>query len=363
MRRTTLVFLLLTLAATLPGCAGDARARDEREGAGRGVRGAHGAMPPHRMRATLDSAQLRAGYTRAAGLPRLRSLLVEWRDTLVGERYYRGATATVPSNIKSVSKSVISALVGIAIAEGHVASVRQPIGALLPAETRDLDAARRAITVEDLLSMRAGLASTSFDDYGAFVSSRDWVRYVLTRPFEDQPGGAMRYSTGSSHLLSAILTRATGTSTYRYAQRTLARPLGIRLRPWATDPQGIYFGGNEMRMTPREMLAFGRLYLHGGRTPDGTQVIPRAWIDSSWVPRTVSPYNGHQYGYGWWSRLVRGRRVHFAWGYGGQFIFVVPDLALVVVMTSESDAVGRDGGHLRALHALMDEHLLPAVGG
>jgi CubicO group peptidase (beta-lactamase class C family) len=309
---------------------------------------------------TIGGARLDSVYARAAELPRLRSLLVFQRDTLRRERYFHGARAEQPANIKSASKSVISALVGIAIARGRLRDVRQPLGELLPAETRGLDSARTAITVEDLLTMRAGLRSTSFETYGEFVSSRNWVRHVLTRPVVAArgEGAPMIYSTGSTHLLSAVLTRTTGQSTWAFGRRALA-PLGIRLRSWTTDPQGVYFGGNEMRMTPREMLAFGRLYLDGGRALDGTQILPRAWIDSSWVVRTTSGWSGNDYGYGWWIRRSHGHPVYFAWGYGGQFIFVVPDASMVVVATSDPAPERRDGSHLDALHDLVDALLAP----
>lgn len=325
-----------------------------------------GAATPAAARDTVvrvDSARLARAYAQAAAMPRLRSLLVQWRGDTVGERYFRGATATTPANIKSASKSVISALVGIALHEGRLRGLDQPLAELLPTETRGLDAAKRAITLEDLLTMRAGLQSTSFGVYGSWVSSRNWVRDALRRPMVAPPGrlgGPMLYSTGSTHLLSAALVRATGTSTHAFAQRALARPLGFRLRGWTTDPQGIHFGGNEMRMTPREMLAFGTLYLNGGRAPNGTQVVPRAWVDSSWVVRTYSPFNGNGYGYGWWHRRLAGRDVHFAWGYGGQFIFVVPSLALVVVTTSDPDTE-RERGHLDAIYALLERDIIPAV--
>jgi CubicO group peptidase (beta-lactamase class C family) len=315
--------------------------------------------------ARLDSLRLARAYDRAAGLPRLRSLLVQWRGEVVGERYFGGATRTTPANIKSASKSVVAALVGIALHEGKLRGLRQPLAELLPAEARALDSAKRAITLEDLLTMRAGLEATSFGNYGAWVSSRNWVRDALRRPMVAPPGhagGPMIYSTGSSHLLSAALARAAGTSTHAYAQRVLARPLGFRLRGWTTDPQGVHFGGNEMRMTPREMLAFGTLYLRRGRAPDGTQVVPAAWVDSSWVPRTRSGWSGNAYGYGWWMRDAAGHPVYFAWGYGGQFIFVVPDLDLVVVTTSAADT-DRERGHLEAIHALLDQEIVPAVGG
>ncbi|HVE77831.1 MAG TPA: serine hydrolase [Gemmatimonadaceae bacterium] len=319
-------------------------------------------------RAGLDSARLAAAFVRAGELPRLRSLLVAWRGVLVGERYFHGATRAAPANIKSASKSVISALVGVAIAEGRLAGLHQTIGELLPAETRGLDPEKRAITVGDLLTMRSGLETTSFESYGRWVASRNWVRSALERPLVARPGTEMIYSTGNTHLLSAILTRATGMSTHRFAQRALGAPLGIRIRPWTTDPQGIYFGGNEMRMTPRDMLALGRLYLAGGRSPAGRAVLPRGWVDSSWVPRGVSGWSGYEYGYGWWIRDAAGeagRRypVYFAWGYGGQYIFVVPDLSLVVVTTSDPNATTRERGHLDAIHALLDYDIIPAVGG
>ncbi len=311
------------------------------------------------MARQLDTLRLSVVYQRAAEMPRLRSLLVQWRGELVGERYFHGATRASRANIKSASKSVMSALVGIAIAQGRIEGVRQPISQLLPTETRALDSVKRRITVEELLSMRAGLRSTSFDNYGAWVSSRNWVAYALRQPLEAEPGGPMIYSTGSSHLLSAILTRATGMSTYRFAERNLARPLGIVLRPWQTDPQGIFFGGNDMFMTPRDMLRIGALYLNGGKSGD-RQIVPRDWVDSSFVPRTTSPYNGNQYGYGWWTRETQGHPIRYAWGYGGQFIFIVPTLELVVVATSDADS-RREGGHTWAIHRLLEDEIVPAV--
>lgn len=364
MTPTTRPRLLATACAlALWGCGGAADARPPAPPA------AAPAAPP------LDSARLADAYARAARLPKLRSLLVVWRDTLVAERYFRGARADRPANLKSASKSVVSALVGVALAEGHVRGLDQPLAALLPADARALDPVKRAITLEDLVSMRSGLGSTSIGNYGAWVSSRDWVRYALARPVvaaAGHAGGPMIYSTGNTHLLSAALTRATGESLYRYYARTLARPLGITPRPWPTDPRGLYFGGNEMRMTPRELARFGQLYLHGGQAPPGTpaagrQLVPRAWVDSSWAPRAVSDFSGYAYGYGWWLRTARTARaahpVAFAWGYGGQFVFVVPSAALVAVVTSDPDVAERDRTHLDAVHALLDSAVLPAVGG
>lgn len=297
---------------------------------------------------------------RAVALPRLRGLLVAQDDVVVAERFRPGAGADRPTNIKSASKSVLSALVGIAIAEGHLRGVDQPVAEILPEYFgAGTDPRKRAITIGHLLSMRSGLQSTSFGGYGAWVESRDWVRDALARPMEDEPGGRMIYSTGNTHLLSAVLTRATGTSTHAYAVRALGEPLGIRIPRWQRDPRGIYFGGNDMYLTPRAMLRFGELYRNGG-VRAGRQIVPRAWIETSMRPRGTSGYSGFDYGYGWWLRRSGAHDVFFAWGYGGQFIFVVPDLGMTAVFTSVSDEP-RDSGHLPAIHEIVDRQLVPAA--
>jgi len=308
-----------------------------------------------------DTVLLSQALLRAAELPNLRGILVSQDSEIVLERYTNGAAADRTTNIKSASKSVLSALVGIAIAEGHIRGIDQPISDFFPGYfgREGVDPRKRGITVGNLLSMQSGLESTSFDGYGAWVNSRDWVNAALDQPMVDLPGGRMLYSTGSSHLLSAILTRATGRSTWEYANEKLAEPLGFRIRPWQRDPQGIFFGGNDMYLTPRQMLAFGQLWLDGGLRGD-RQVVPEAWVRESVRQRTTSPFNGHGYGLGWWTRDSGGRQVHFAWGYGGQYVFVVPELDLVAVFTSRSDGP-RAPGHLPAIHRIVDENLIPGA--
>lgn len=298
---------------------------------------------------------------RARQLPRLRSVLVSVGGELTEEHYFNGASARRPANLKSASKSIISILVGIAIDQKYLAGVDQPIAGFFPryfVETEDDDKA--GITIGDLLSMRSGLESTSSRNYGAWVQSRDWVRYVLSQPLVAEPGDRMIYSTGSTHLLSAILTKATDMSTLEFARRHLAGPLGISLPAWMRDPQGIYFGGNEMLMTPRDMVTIGELYLRGGAL-DGQRVVPESWVEASFTPRGRSRFSGRQYGYGWWIRELAGHDVFYAWGYGGQFIFIVPDLDLVVAMTSSPEPGGERRGHLGALYAMVEEVIIPVV--
>ena len=320
------------------------------------------ALPaPPRPTVGLDSALLARATERAAALPRLYSLLVSRHGEIETELYFHGRGPTTLANIKSASKTIIATLVGIAIHDGALAGVEQPIAPffddyLAPAP----DPNRARITLGNLLSMQAGLEPTSSRNYGSWVSSTNWVRYAITRPMVEEPGGRMLYSTGTSHLLSAILTEATGRSTWAFARERLAAPLDIDLRPWTRDPQGIFFGGNEMRMTPRDLHRFGELILAGGEI-DGTRIVPREWIETSWIPRTTSRFNSHRYGYGWWIKEVDGHPVYFAWGYGGQYLFLVPDLELIVVTTSMADEAPRDGGHLRAIHSILDEDLIPAA--
>jgi len=289
----------------------------------------------------------------------LSSLLIAHHGRLLGERYYGGASPSEPVNVKSASKSVVSALVGIAIAEGHLEGTDQPIAELFPDYFEAIeDSAKRAITVGDLLSMRAGLETTSFRTYGAWVESSDWIRFALQRPMTCQPGGCWEYSTGNTHLLGVAVARAAGTDLRSFAARELLGPLGIPARPWDRDPRGYYLGGNNMAFTPRELLRFGQLYLNEG-VWEGERLLPASWVRRSWDVRVRSPWNGHGYGLGWWGRTVAGERVRFAWGYGGQYLFLVPELELAVVATTDLDRRRRRWDADRALFRLLREEILP----
>ena len=310
---------------------------------------------PASAEATARKPVLEAAAQSAAAMPRLRSLVVSHQGAIVLERYFNGARAAQPANIKSASKSIISALVGIAVARGLIKGVDQPISDFFPELMKEPEPRKRAITIEDLLTMRSGLESTSGRNYGAWVQSPNWVRFVLRQPLIDEPGTRVEYSTGSTHLLSAVLTKATRTSTWQFAQQELAKPLGFPLAKWMTDPQGIYFGGNEMLMTPRQMLRFGELYLNEGKVGD-QQLIAKSWIERTRVPRGRSRWGSdREYGYGFWIRRFAGHDAYYAWGYGGQFIFIIPGRDLVVVTTSRADASRERRDHLDGIYEMVEE--------
>lgn len=304
-------------------------------------------------------SELEVTVARLAELPRMRALLVSVDGELLAERYFNGTAPGQVANLKSASKSVISLLVGIAVDRGYLSDVNTTIDRFFPEYLDDPEKAQ--ITVEDLLTMRAGLETTSNRNYGRWVQSRNWVRHVLARPLISPPGTRMIYSTGSTHLLSAIITKVSGMDTYRFARRYLGEPMGITVPPWTTDPQGIYFGGNEMSMTPHDMLAIGEMYLNCGRV--GTaQIVSEDWVHTSIRPhatRTRSP--DRAYGYGWWVRKIDNHDAFYAWGYGGQFIYVVPALRLVTVMTSSPYPGDGLRAHRRALYRVMEEEIVPAI--
>jgi CubicO group peptidase (beta-lactamase class C family) len=314
----------------------------------------------------------------AAGeLPQLHSLLASRRGAVIFEEYYNGRTASRSANIKSASKSIVSALVGIALDRGLIPGVDTRIVTYFPELAQDPDPRKQEITIAHLLEMRSGLDGTSGGNYGAWVTSRNWVQHALARPMIEPPDQEMEYSTGNTHLLSAILTKATGKSTWQFANEVLATPLGFTLARWPRDPQGIYFGGNDMLMTPRQMLAFGELYLDKGRVGD-TQVVPEAWVERSCEGRArnrrpggrfgfgrggFDPMRDRKYGYLWWVHEMQGYETCFAWGYGGQYIFVVPELDLVAVATSSPDVGEGRRGHRRTLLELVSDLIVAPMAG
>ncbi len=321
-------------------------------------------VPPMLLLASLTAraepgAALREVLDSAEALAPLQTLIVAQDGRIIAERGYRGHRTTASTNIKSASKTIVSALVGIAIDKGVLEGVDQPVAELLKADLpADPDPRMQRLTVGHLLSMQAGLGSTSGQNYGAWVASRNWVRAALARPFVTEPGGTMIYSTGSTHLLSAILTRQSGRPLLQLARDWLGPLEGFAITSWTRDPQGIYMGGNEMAMSTRSLLAFGELYRAAGVAPSGERVLSQAWIDASWTPRTRSHYTGDDYGYGWFITRIADEDVRYGWGYGGQMIYVVPQRGLTVAMTSSAQPSGGQAGHRAALHHLLGRIIL-----
>ncbi|MFW5926824.1 MAG: serine hydrolase domain-containing protein, partial [Wenzhouxiangella sp.] len=264
--------------------------------------------------AEIPPAERRAIVEQADSLSRLHSLLVLHRGQPVVEYVRTGPGLSVPVNIKSLSKTVLSALAGIAIERGVIEGTGQPIVELLGSRVPDgVTDEVEAITLGHALSLQTGLRSTSGRYYGAWVQSDDWVAHALTRPMVAEPGGRMIYSTGSTHLAGAALVEASDRSLLTLARDWLGEPLNIRIPDWMRDPQGIHFGGNEMLLSPRALARFGEAYRLGG-VVDGHRVIPEWWIEESWTPRGRSPWSGDAYGYGWFVSELAGQRSYHGRG-------------------------------------------------
>ena len=248
--------------------------------------------------------------------------------------WYRAPADAGPTNIKSASKSVLSALVGIALDRGLVADLDTPVAELIPAQADLLEApAKRGITLRHLLSMTAGLESTSQEAYGAWVSGSNWVRGALSRPLVSKPGEDFIYSTGSSHVVAAILDRAAAPiGLARWARLELFGPAGIGHVTWQRSPEGVPLGGNNMAMAPRDLARFGRLWL-AGHPPGGDPILTASWIETATGRQAEGwPDRYGAYGLGWW---LPGGGSFLAVGFGGQFVWVDPAHDSVVVVTSD----------------------------
>jgi CubicO group peptidase (beta-lactamase class C family) len=312
------------------------------------------AVPSSASPHTIDS--LSDVLARAEQLAPLKAVLVSRQGEQLVARGYHGYSPDSSTNIKSASKSILSAMVGIAIGKGLLDGADQPIAPILKADLpADPDPRLASVTIGNLLSMQSGLDPLSGPNYGRFVASRNWVRFALAQDFVQDPGGPMLYSTASTHLLSAILTRVGGQSTLALARAWFAPVKDFRIGSWDRDRQGIYLGGNQMAMTSRSLHAFGEVYRRGGRTADGVQVVPEDWVATSFEPRTNSRYSGDGYGYGWFLKSIGGEDVRFAWGYGGQMLYIVPSRGLTVTMTSEADSPSAANGYRDRLHDLLGD--------
>ncbi|OLS27624.1 MAG: 6-aminohexanoate-dimer hydrolase [Candidatus Thorarchaeota archaeon AB_25] len=290
----------------------------------------------------MDSAALEDVYdhVRDSGAS-IRSLLVVRHGYLVAEEYFTPILYDVNDThiLFSVTKSVVSCLIGIAIDQGFIDNTSQLLLDFFPDRTiANLSAWKEAITLEDVLRMRSGFQwdEDNYEEYNDFFAMRDtvdWAQYVLDRPMAYEPGSAFYYNSGNSHLLATIINVTTGMTPLAFADQYLFGPLGITTRFWLTDPLGINFGGSNLALKPRDMAKIGLLFINNG-TWDDQQIVSADWVNrSSQGPQT--PYYQVSYGYQWWidddDGWYSGR------GYNGQYIYVVPEYDILVVFTSDNE--------------------------
>ncbi len=294
-------------------------------------------------------------YIRRAN-PALNTLLVEQHGKVIYARVFDSSvTLNSPWPIRSITKSVCSALIGIAIEQGFIQDVNQPVARLLegakrlPASTGNLS----QTSLHQLLTMTTGIP---WHD-GAFgnepmirrvVRQDNWLDYILRLPVTPSLAGQFQYNSAVSHLLSAIVNQRTGMATELFAEQVLFKPLGINQYQWERDPLGLAIGGWGLSLAPVDLAKFGRLYVAGGRWQN-QQVLPACW-----VTQTTTAYSP-QYGYQWWSKTLNGLHTWCALGIGGQCVCCIPSHDAVIVTTSKS------AGKRKLLWPLFEKFWLPMI--
>ncbi len=320
----------------------------------------------------MSGSMLDSAFLVAAGKDYIDALLVVKNGKIVGERYYNGFTRDQPHNVMSVSKSMLSAVAGVALEKGYIEGLDSKMLDYFPEYVHEgMDPRKHDITIRHLLNMRMGIESESYDNYAVYAelfNSDNWIKKTIEYPLIYDPGERMRYNTFITHLLSGVITRATGMSTHDFAFHHLFKPMGIDIDFWEQDPQGIYFGGNSMHITPREMAAFGYLYLNDGML-NGIQIVSREWIFFSRSPSTDLSHpnewgsmKNYNYAYLWWLGQFNQYDCYMAIGYGGQFIFIFPVADLIVVSTAENNVSPEETTEQEwAIHELLTRYILPSL--
>ena len=290
----------------------------------------------------LDPELVAELYYNAAQMDNIYSLLVFKNGYLVAEDYFNIGKANQRVNIHSVTKSINSALVGIALEEGCLTSVDQKMMAFFPElEQRITDPRKNEITIQQLLQMRAGYPwEESTPELFELLYHGFRASTLVDVPLVRDPGTDAEYSNLSSHILGLIVARACDTDLKSFAQEHLFGPLDIEPGFWQTDWEGNYLGFSDLHLTAHDLAKFGLLYMNEGQY-NGQQIVPAEWVaeslkiysEDAWKYRVGRNWDDNAYGYQWWSIRAGDYRYNLAWGHGGQQIVLVDDLDMVIVVT------------------------------
>lgn len=301
----------------------------------------------------VDSLTIDQAYRRAQKLDNLYSLLILKNGYLIAEGYFNKVTINDARPTASVTKSITSALAGIAIRENLLPDTDQSLKDYFPEiDWESADVRKSEITVEQILQMRTGYPWEEFDGYlETLHGTNDWIPFLEEFPLMHDPGTQFGYSNLTAHMMAIILARCADQSLLAFAREHLFDEMGISIQSWPRDRQGYYYGSGDIAISPRSMAKFGQLYLDEGIWND-VQLLPAEWVErslsiyssSTYGSEIISNISSLKYGYLWWTGTSGNHQIWFAWGYGGQMIAIAEAMDLVVVTTasvhyaSEADA-------------------------
>ena len=283
----------------------------------------------------------------------LHSLLVIRNGAIVSETYYGSQRPDTRHDQYSITKSIASTLVGIAIDRGLIKDVDQSVAELLPQYPPRVPVdPYQQMSLEHLLTMTSGLGWSETDaGFGALYQSDDWPGFMLALPVVAPPGTQFSYCSGCSHLLTAIVENAAEEGVLEFARQNLFEPLGIRDWSWERDADGVPIGGWGLHLTPRDMAKLGYLFLRQGEW-DGRQIVSPEWVAAATKARTTTD-SVRGYGYQWW--INPDEKGFAALGRNGQTVYVRPEADLIVVTTA--GGVAHD-----EIYQLIESYVLPATG-
>lgn len=301
---------------------------------------------------------------------RVKSLLITRNNFLIYEKYFRGESRESLHRIYSVTKSITSAMVGILIQRGLIPGPDKKLLDYFTAyNIQNNDPSKGLITIGNTLSMTSGLQwnelsvsyASASNDYFQMFSSSDPIKYVLDKPMQETPGSRFRYNTGLTFLFSSIIQTVTGDPAEKFAKENIFDPLGITDYSWTTATGGLINTGSGLSMRSIDMVLFGQLYLNRGYW-NGRQIVPADWVDRS-TKNNIQAGSNYDYGYFWWrfsdsnpviSSLPE-NDIYMAIGYGDQYIFVLPEYRIIIVITADNGETNYQ------INNILSDYIFPAI--
>lgn len=269
------------------------------------------------------------------------SLLVSKNGKVVIEEYYNGRTEDNLCDVQSLTKGLMSILLGIAIDKKYIKDVDEPIAKYFPSEYENLDDAKKDITIRHLLNQTSGLSWKGYLEHEAWLTSENPISFVLDKALESMPGERYNYNSGATHLLSVIISRAYGNSSLEFANEYLFNDLNIQSLDWQKRNAGYYDGsGLGLKMKPTDLMKLGHLLENNGNW-QGQQIVSVDWIEKLFDEREKSStewgLRNSMHGFCWYKAEINGTSVDYGMGYGGQFIMLIPESDLIIVATHNHD--------------------------